>query len=255
MLYARSVAKIFSEDRCGDSLYLITIGQYMDHSVQEYLNKQDDKTLFGVERHIQRFKGALFLLGIVLPLILFFVLVDNINNISFLTAERAFLWSLRTYAEPMIGEIADEVSTLVTVISLCILAYLMYLRLWRVAFFWLVAIGGAAILGSLIKTVIQRTRPDLWLAVFPHTSFGFPSGHATQSMAIALASVILLRGKNWAPMAVAAGVGFVLLVGASRMYLGYHYPTDILAGWMLSFAWVTAVAMLFNARYLTIQSR
>lgn len=51
---------------------------------------------------------------------------------------------------------------------------------------------------------------------------------------------------------IAGGIVFVLLVGTCRMYLGMHYPTDILAGWMLALAWVSALAMLFDPRYLAI---
>ncbi|RBA23957.1 phosphatase PAP2 family protein [Herminiimonas fonticola] len=222
----------------------------MTNPVRNYFTKQDGwtlRSLRGNHAYIGQIRKALLLFGVILPMIFFFSLAERINRGGFPVFEKTLLWSLRVYATPLLDHIASTISMLVTLLSVFILCYLLYQRLWRTALFWLVAIAGSAILASILKIAIQRSRPDLWIT---HASFGFPSGHATQSMAIAIALVILWRSSRKIPIIVAISIAAVLLVGVCRMYQGFHYPSDILAGWMLSLAWVSALALLFNTRYL-----
>ena len=118
-------------------------------------------------------------------------------------------------------------------------------RRWVDALFWALATGGAALLNMLAKHSYARIRPDLWPSIAPETSFSFPSGHAMQSTALAAALVVLL----WPTVArlpmLVVGSLFVGLVGVSRIYLGVHYPSDILAGWAASIAWVAGLSFLF----------
>ena len=104
--------------------------------------------------------------------------------------------------------------------------------------------GGALGLYSLTKYFVQRTRPpmDIWLtSVGKSTSF--PSGHATQSLgtfvALALVGAVWLSGLRRALLILA--VVLALGVGWSRVYLGVHWTTDVLAGWLIATAWVTIV--------------
>lgn len=222
----------------------------MKNTVQNYFTKQDGWTLRrlpGNPAYIEQLKKVLLLFGVTLPLVFFFSLAERVNRGGFPVFEKTLLWSLRAYATPLLDHVASTISMLVTLFSISILCYLMYQRLWRTALFWLVAIAGSAILASILKAAIQRSRPDLWAV---QASFGFPSGHATQSMAIAIALVILWRASRKIPIIVAISIAAVFLVGVCRMYLGFHYPSDILAGWMLSLAWVSVLSMLFDARYL-----
>lgn len=55
-------------------------------------------------------------------------------------------------------------------------------------------------------------------------------------------------------MVLLSGLVFAGLVGLSRMYLGYHYPSDVLAGWMLALCWVMSLRILFGNNYLTLQA-
>jgi membrane-associated phospholipid phosphatase len=75
-----------------------------------------------------------------------------------------------------------------------------------------------------------------------------------QSMAIVAALLILLRSHRSLRACIWIGSLFVVTVGLCRMYLGVHYPSDILAGWALSGAWVCALGLLFDARYLTFNA-
>jgi undecaprenyl-diphosphatase len=125
-----------------------------------------------------------------------------------------------------------------------ILAWLIVRRRYRDGLFFGLAIVGSLLLNLAAKHHFARVRPDLWLSLTPETTFSFPSGHAMGSVTLAVALTLLFwptRGR-WLVLAVASL--FVLLVGLSRIYLGVHYPSDILAGWTAGTAWVVAMYQL-----------
>lgn len=192
-----------------------------------------------------------FSCGIALPLLALLLLAQYAmhSDLDMLAMEKALLWSLRSHAGLLLRELAQTVSALVTVISVFILGWLLYRRFWRIALFWLISVSGAAILASLLKNLVQRHRPGLWTTVASHATYSFPSGHATQSMAIALALVILLRSSKRLRTICTVCIASVLLVAFCRMYLGHHFPTDILAGWLLALAWIAALVLAFDQRY------
>jgi len=109
------------------------------------------------------------------------------------------------------------------------------------------AVGGAAGLNVVAKLAFQRARPALWPSLVTETDYSFPSGHAMGSLAVVAALVFLTwrtRGR-WPTLAL--GALFAAVVGLSRVYLGVHYPADILAGWCASLAWVAGVWLLLRA--------
>lgn len=114
--------------------------------------------------------------------------------------------------------------------------------------FVLLSMGGAAALNLAAKAIFARARPDLWLSLSPEHDYSFPSGHAMLSSAFVLTALVLLWKSQTSPLGkralTALGALFVLAVGLSRLYLGVHYPSDILAGWMASLAWVALLTIL-----------
>ena len=112
--------------------------------------------------------------------------------------------------------------------------------------------GGAAILATFLKILFQRPRPKLFESGYAASFYSFPSGHATIAVAFygTLTLLVALRLEGWRRFALlAAGAGLVLLIGLSRLYLGVHYPTDILAGYLAATLWVGvvgAVAVFWN---------
>ena len=88
----------------------------------------------------------------------------------------------------------------------------------------------------------------LWESIVPEHNYSFPSGHAMGSMTLACVLVLLAwrTRARWAVLCAAAV--FVVLVGMSRVYLGVHYPSDILAGWAAAIAWTIAVHVLLFHR-------
>ncbi len=122
----------------------------------------------------------------------------------------------------------------------------------------------AASLGSLLMTVagkelIGRTRPDLADAVPPYEdSPSFPSGHALNATVIAgiIAYVLILRLQSRAARitAVTIAVVFAITMGLSRVFLGHHWFTDVVAAWALGLAWL-AVVITVHRLYLTARER
>lgn len=131
-----------------------------------------------------------------------------------------------------------------TVLGLVVLAVSGFLALqgmWRKGVFVLVACSGAWLLTDLLKQFFQRPRPD----VVPHLrevmTMSFPSGHALTSAVVYLTLGALLMRVARRPIVKWYCMGLATLatclVGASRVYLGVHYPTDVLAGWLVGLSW------------------
>ncbi len=129
--------------------------------------------------------------------------------------------------------------------------FLLLQGLRRYAAFVLVASAGGWLLNRFLKELFARPRPD----VVPHLrevmTLSFPSGHAMTSAAIYLTLGALLmrvaqrRITRFYCMGVA--VLATMLVGGSRVYLGVHYPTDVLAGWLIGLSWALLCWMVERA--------
>jgi undecaprenyl-diphosphatase len=114
-------------------------------------------------------------------------------------------------------------------------------RHFRAGVFVAFSVIGSALLNLLAKHGYARMRPSLWDSIAPEATYSFPSGHAMGSMTLACVVVLLCWPTRWRWLSVTVGAGFVILVGLSRIYLGVHYPSDILAGWTAALVWTIAV--------------
>ncbi len=108
--------------------------------------------------------------------------------------------------------------------------------------------GGAMLLNLGSKIFFARTRPHLFPQLTPEHDYGFPSGHTMASLALVLALYALLAPSypRLARWVLGLGLPWALLVGLSRLYLQVHYPSDVLAGWALSFLWVGGAALWYR---------
>lgn len=160
--------------------------------------------------------------------------------------DQTVLQYLHGYRHAWLDRASLGMSMLVTTISIVVLCHFMYRRLWHSTLVWFSATAGAALLAGVIKKLMHRHRPDLWAAAYPQSSFGFPSGHATESAAIVLTLLLFFAPSKSRPVLIAASAVFISVVGLCRMYLGLHYPTDILGGWALAAVWVCTLGLLFH---------
>jgi membrane-associated phospholipid phosphatase len=118
-------------------------------------------------------------------------------------------------------------------------------RQWLYLWTWAVAVGGSALLNRLIKDLFARPRPFFEHPLLLETSYSFPSGHAMESFVVygMLAYFAVLALRSWrARTAVVFGSALlVLLIGFSRMYLGVHYFSDVVAGYAAGGVWLSAL--------------
>jgi undecaprenyl-diphosphatase len=128
-----------------------------------------------------------------------------------------------------------------TLITLTVVGYLMLYRKRRVAFMVAGAVVSGVLLSSLLKWGFSRSRPDLVPHITTVYTQSFPSGHAMLSAVVYLTlGVLLARTQNNPQVKIylltVAGLA-TMLVGISRIYLGVHWPTDVLAGWAVGAGW------------------
>jgi undecaprenyl-diphosphatase len=105
----------------------------------------------------------------------------------------------------------------------------------------LLAVAGGIVLNNLLKLVFARHRPDVIVPAARVFTTSFPSGHATLSaIAYLTMGAVLSRASPSATLNLyfmVLAMALTVVIGVSRIYLGVHYPTDVLAGWCLGAAW------------------
>ena len=142
----------------------------------------------------------------------------------------------------------------IIIVVSAVIGYLLLLRKWSMALLTFGSIAGGMLVSNLLKSGFDRPRPDFDHAARVFTS-SFPSGHAMLSAVTFLTLGALLTRTNvhWRAKVyfLTIAVLLTLIVGFSRVYLGVHYPSDVLAGWSVGSAW----ALLCWALALWLQSR
>ena len=129
--------------------------------------------------------------------------------------------------------------------TLASVGYLFLDRKWNAAWFVLAAIGSGMALSQGLKLAFARPRPDVVPALVNTFTSSFPSTHAVLSAVVYLTlGALLARIEATTPAIkryfLGLAAGLTIVVGLSRIYLGVHYPTDVLAGWCVGAAWATA---------------
>jgi len=139
---------------------------------------------------------------------------------------------------------------------LAVVVFLFYRRGWRLSAVLLsVSTAGSIMLTTVLKAVFERARPELFDSGYHASYYSFPSGHATVAVGFygMLTLILAYRLRGFARWAVLlSGVLVVLLIGFSRLYLGVHYPTDVLAGYLAALLWLVCVGVLY-ALWLSIR--
>ena len=138
-----------------------------------------------------------------------------------------------------------------TALFAVLVAVLLFKGMKRPAVWLTIAAGGSVILDVSLKLSFHRTRPVPFVGVVPLT-YSFPSGHALSSFCFygVLAGLLCARIQSRAIRIFVwtARAALVLAIGLSRIYLGVHYPTDVIAGYIAAAAWVSALLFAVRAR-------
>jgi undecaprenyl-diphosphatase len=194
-------------------------------------------------------------------LLLFFGdIAEDVAEGEWLAFDRTILLALRVTGDPAtpIGpvwfqEAARDVTAMgsVTVLGFVTVAacgYLVLASRRSIALFLLLSVAGGYLVNDLLKFGFDRARPDFVVPSVRIYSASFPSGHASLSAVTYLTLAILLaRGEPARSVRlyfIAIALGLTLVVGLSRVYLGVHYPTDVLAGWCFGSAWALGARLL-----------
>lgn len=199
--------------------------------------------------HHRAFLFLAFVL-VALPLWAFGELAEEVVEGAPLVGDETLLRLLQATASPAADRVFLFLSKIgyawgVIPVDVALIVALATGRRWRAAAFALVAIGGSALINLVAKHSFQRDRPALWESIAPEPTYSFPSGHAMGSATLACVLVLLAWHTRWRGPALALAVAFVIGVGLSRVYLGVHYPSDILAGWSAAIAWTMAIYIAF----------
>ena len=187
------------------------------------------------------------LLGVVLGAWAFLALAAEVREGDTLAFDQSLLRALRRADDPAmpigprwLGEVARDLTALggvsvLSLLSLTVIGFLLLRRQPRAAVFLATSLVGGLLLSSLFKHLYARERPSVVPHLSTFESASFPSGHSMLSavayltLGVMLARLTAQRSLRWYFLGVA--VLLTGLVGASRVFLGVHYPTDVLAGW------------------------
>ncbi|WP_334178094.1 phosphatase PAP2 family protein [Pseudoxanthomonas sp.] len=192
---------------------------------------------------------VLLFLCLLVPLWVFVELADEVHELEAFYFDDALLWRAHAMAGPALDRFFVFISAIgyqwgVVPVDIALTAGLLIVRRWREATFAGVSFAGSALLNMATKQFFQRDRPTLWESIAPEHTFSFPSGHAMGSATLAMVVVLLCWPTRWRWLAAILAIAFTLLVGVSRIYLGVHYPSDILGGWAAGIAWVSGVYLV-----------
>jgi undecaprenyl-diphosphatase len=193
----------------------------------------------------------------------FIALSDEVSEKETQHFDERVLLSLRRADNPeeprgprWLAEAARDVTALgsVSVLTLVVCAvggFLVLVRRWRTLALVVGSTVGGAVVNTLLKSLFARPRPT----VVPHLTHvlteSFPSGHAMLSAIVylTLGAVVaqLVERRRQRAYLVGVALALTLVIGLTRVYLGVHYPTDVLGGWMAGLAWALLTAVVARA--------
>ncbi len=165
-------------------------------------------------------------------------------------------------ASPMVGDLARTLThfgdrNVYMALGAIVLVVLLAIRRVRLAGFLVIVVVGQWLLTNWLKALVERERPDLNQLVSA-SGYSFPSGHASAAAAtyLALALVIAVLRPRWNVRVLVAGAMAIgVVVAATRVFVGVHWTTDVLAGLAFGWAWCLLCAWLFSVRPVPLSSR
>ena len=209
----------------------------------------------GATRLIEVETLGVFLL-LAMMLFAFAQIADAVNEGDTRTFDQAVMFAMRSDADPgdpvgpeWFEEAVRDVTslgsaTVLVLVSVIVIGFLLMSGAQGAAMLVSVSVFGGMLLLRLLKEFFQRARPDLVPHAVQVFTNSFPSGHAALS-AVTYLTLGALLARVERPRAarmyfLGVAISLTMLVGTSRVYLGVHWPTDVLAGWCVGAAWAMA---------------
>jgi undecaprenyl-diphosphatase len=134
----------------------------------------------------------------------------------------------------------------IVILGVLLGALLTWQRRWRALAFLCVGLGGGMLVNVALKLAFARARPLFDDPVVSLTTYSFPSGHAASSTLLYMSAIIVFAHTRWQRLAIAIGCALVVLTAFSRVYLGAHYLSDVVAGICVGLVWVHACRLLLD---------
>jgi undecaprenyl-diphosphatase len=191
------------------------------------------------------------LLAAVIVTVLFAVLASEMREGETQRFDDALRMTVYGVASPRATTVFRAITQLgspLFLLPLTIVFSLIFLRLRRIrgAILLTATMVGVSLLNWILKAVFQRPRPLPFFGLTVPASYSFPSGHSLAAFCFygALAALVTARMRStfWSALVWAGAVVVIVGVGFSRLYLGVHYPSDIIGGYATGFVWVLTVA-------------
>lgn len=183
--------------------------------------------------------------GLLVPLLIFVSIAEDVFEKEPFAFEEPLMLALHAGQSPLLNHVAATFSLLGSARGMVpvtlVLVFLFYRLRHRLGYFLAISLGGVALINVLLKNVFERPRPAFWTPILPEPDYSFPSGHAMFASALVTSLVVLLWPTRWRIPALILGTLYVLGMMWSRVYIGVHYPTDVLGGALFSLAWVVAL--------------
>ncbi|MDY6784827.1 MAG: phosphatase PAP2 family protein [Cyanobacteriota bacterium] len=173
--------------------------------------------------------------------------------------DTAILQGIAQFHSPLFDNIAIAVTffgepNLLVLVGAIVGSVLLWKRRRSEAVVFAIAAGGATALNFWLKTVFGRARPELWERIVDANFNSFPSGHAMISLVVwgAIAYGLALDFPPWRKFISSVATILIGAIGFSRLYLGVHWPTDIIAGYTAGLVWLIACILTLEGaqRYL-----
>ena len=133
--------------------------------------------------------------------------------------------------------------TVITIITVFIVGFLLFQKSYDAMWLVLAATIGGAIISLVLKEFYGRERPDISYRLINVTPLSFPSGHSMMSAVVYLTQAAIIariqKNKKIRIYILSVALFLTFIIGLSRIYLGVHYPTDVIGGWTMGLAWAS----------------
>lgn len=193
--------------------------------------------------------------GLAVCLLILFVLAklaEEVLEREAFAFDTSFLLWLHQFANPSLDNLMLFITNLGNSSTVVIVAGvtlgILWLRGYREeAKVFVLACLGALLLNTGLKLFFSKARPHLWTLLISEKSFSFPSGHALGSMVLYgfIAYILATHYPKFSHIIYTLAVLFIAAIGISRLYLGVHWPTDVIAGYGVGFLWlIICITML-----------
>jgi undecaprenyl-diphosphatase len=198
---------------------------------------------------------ALGFAGLIATLALFGSIAEGIHDQEAFALDTWATPFLHGIASPALDALMNGFTTMgssLVVVPICIIIgiALILRRRYGSILFVAVALAGSLAIDFTMKLIFQRPRPKLdYAAVLP--DYSFPSGHSMNGVVFYVSLALIawsIFGRRVGIVAMILATLLAIAIGISRIYLGYHYMTDVMGGWLAGIAWLLIVGAAFRAR-------